>query len=159
MLLAKYYRAHFKMAYLATGRRRSATSKLATEALLLPTVSHTKPIWSTTQTTFDGCAASDFIYDVSKLGPCKVVALPGGAGATLGTGACTSSCLLPRAPRRGADGSGLIYSLTGTRHTATPVGDTSAQISLPVLIPLPVQETGRWPSLQRLKPGHKHIRD
>ena len=47
-------------------RRRCATSKLATKALLHPTVSHTKPIWSTTRTTFDGRAASNFICGVSK---------------------------------------------------------------------------------------------
>ena len=47
-------------------RRRCATSKLATEALVHPTVTPTKPIWSTTRTIFDGHAASNFICGVSK---------------------------------------------------------------------------------------------
>ena len=37
-------------------RRRSATLQLATKAILLPTVSHTKAIWSTTNPIFDGRA-------------------------------------------------------------------------------------------------------
>ena len=57
-------------------RRRSATSKLGTKALLLPTVSHTKPVWSTTSWIFDGRTASDFIYDVFSPEQSKLAVLP-----------------------------------------------------------------------------------
>ncbi len=47
-------------------RRRPATLILAVEALPLPTVRDTKPIWSTTTMIFCGRAASNFIYDVFR---------------------------------------------------------------------------------------------
>ena len=53
-------------------RRRSATLQLATKAILLPTATHTKAIWSTTNRIFDGRAALNFTCDVCKPEPSKV---------------------------------------------------------------------------------------